>query len=294
VIGPAVGATLPLVFVNGERVPADGSHLSARDRGFTLADGLFETMRARRSVVFRLDRHLARLADGLRVMQIPEPRQLHLWLDQAVAGAGPADVSIRLTITRGPGAAGLTPPAVVTPTVVVAVGPMPQFPGEIYSAGLTAIIASGRRNARSMTAGLKTLSYTDAVIAWLEAQRAGTDEAIFLDEDGHCSEATASNLFIVLDGVLVTPPVTCAALPGITRATVLELVTLAGLRAEQRAFSREVLASAQEAFLTSSLRGIAPLRSVDGRHIGTGVPGDITTRLRSAYAALVDRECGAP
>jgi branched-chain amino acid aminotransferase len=292
-IGPVVRASLPLVFVNGECVPADGAHLSARDRGFTLADGLFETMRARRSVVFRMDRHLARLSDGLRVMQIPKPPQLHHWLEQAVADAGQADVSIRLTITRGPGAAGLTPPADVRPTVVVTVSPMPQFPAETYTTGLAAIIASGRRNARSMTAGLKTLSYTDAVIAWIEAQRAGADEAIFLDEDGHCSEATASNLFIVFDGVLVTPPVTCAALPGVTRATILELAAAAGVRAEQRAFSPDVLASAQEAFLTSSLRGIAPLRSVDGRTIGQGAAGELTTRLRSAYAALVDQECGA-
>jgi branched-chain amino acid aminotransferase len=292
VTGAAVDATLPLVFVNGERVPTDGSHLSVRDRGFTLADGLFETMRARRNVVFREARHLARLSDGLRVMQIPEPRHLRRWVEQAVAGAGRMDVSIRLTITRGAGAAGLTPPADVKPTVVVTVSPMPHFPAETYTRGLSAIIASGRRNAGSMTAGLKTLSYTDAVLAWLEAQRAGADEALFLDEHGHCSEATASNLFIVVEGGLVTPPVTCAALPGITRATILELAKLAGIRAEEREFSADVMASAQEAFLTSSLRGIAPLRSVDNRNIGRGAPGEVTTRLRSAYAALVDRECG--
>jgi branched-chain amino acid aminotransferase len=299
VTGPVTHASSPLVFVNGVRMPAEGAQVSARDRGFTLADGLFETMRARRSVVFRLERHLARLSNGLRVMQIPEPPQLRQLIHEALSDGSlavpePVDLSVRLTITRGPGAGGLTPPPDLSPTVVVTVTPMARIPPETYTLGLRAIIASGRRNARSITAGLKTLSYTDAVVAWLEAQRAGADEAIFLDEDGHCSEATASNLFVYDAGHLLTPPVTCAALPGITRAAVLELAIADGLRVEERAFGPERFASSDEVFLTSSLRGIAPVRSVGGVTIGSGTVGAVTTRLRAAYTALVDRESSAP
>ena len=298
-IGQVTQGSFPVVFVNGVRMPAEGVHVSARDRGFTLADGLFETMRVQGGLVFRLGHHLARLSNGLRVLQIPEPPQLRQLIQDALSDGSLAapdvgDLSVRLTITRGPGPGGLTPPPDVSPTVVVTVTPMPRFSQDTYTVGLRAIIGSGRRNARSITAGVKTLSYTDAVVAWLEAQRAGADEAIFLDEDGHCSEATASNLFICNAGHLLTPPVTCAALPGITRAAVLELASAEGLRVDERAFGPEQLASAQEAFLTSSLRGIAPVRSLDGAPIANGKAGAVTTRLRAAYAALVDRECSAP
>jgi branched-chain amino acid aminotransferase len=284
---------LPLVFVNGERAAVDAMSISPRDRGFTLADGLFETMRARRGRVFRLDQHLARLSDGLRAMAIPEPGELGRWVQDAVRRAGDADLSIRLTVTRGPGPGGLAPPAQVQPTVVVSVNAMPSFPAETYTIGLRAVVASGRRNAHSPTAGLKTLAYTDAVVTWLEAQRAGADEAIFLDTNGNCSEATASNLFIYRDGTVLTPPLRCAALPGVTRAAVIELAHAAGMRAEERAFGLETLTSADEVFLTSSLRGIAPVSSLDGHVFGTGTAGEITKRLMAAYLALVERECSA-
>ena len=290
-IGPVTVTPSSLVFVNGERCPADGTHVSARDRGFTLADGLFETMRARGGVIFRADQHLRRLCDGLRLIHIPEPPMLPSWLAQAAAAADPQEVSVRLTVTRGPGPGGLTPPEDLKPTVVIAVSSMPRFPESTYTAGLKATLARGRRNSRAMSAGLKTLAYTDAVLALIDAQRAGADEAIFLDEDGHCSEATASNLFICRDGVLRTPPTTCAALPGITRKTVLELAAAAGMRTDERAFGPAELTSADEVFLTSSLRGLAPVTNIDGRPIGSGVPGDVTRRLAAAYAELVEREC---
>src|SRR6266498_2452494 len=123
----ATSLPLPLVFVNGERTPFDAMSISPRDRGFTLADGLFETMRARRGGVFRLDQHLTRLSDGLRAMAIPEPAELRPWVQEAVRQAGHADLSIRLTVTRGPGPGGLAPPPQVQPTVVVSVNAMPAF-----------------------------------------------------------------------------------------------------------------------------------------------------------------------
>jgi branched-subunit amino acid aminotransferase/4-amino-4-deoxychorismate lyase len=143
-----------------------------------------------------------------------------------------------------------------------------------------------------MTVGLKTLAYADSVMALLDAQRRGADEAIFLDTDGHCSEATASNLFIYRDGTLLTPPVTCAALPGITRATVLELARATGIAAVEQSFGTADLSSAGEAFLTSSLRGIAPVAVVDGQRIGSTMPGTVTRQLTAAYHALVEQECG--
>jgi branched-chain amino acid aminotransferase len=283
---------LPAIFVNGVPQAEETSHISARDRGLTLGDGLFETMRASRGTIFKLDRHLDRLRRGLSMLAIPEAPALREWILSAVRAAADSDASVRLTVTRGPGPAGVAPPTDRQPTIIVAVNPLPSFPSEIYEVGLTATIASGRRNERAMTAGLKTLAYSDSIVAWIQAHKAGTDEALFLDTEGHCSEATASNLFIWTNGVLLTPPLSCAALPGITRSTVLDLARGLSIETLERPFGHTELIGADEAFLTSSLRGIAPLVEVDDVAIGGGVPGALTRRFADAYAALVAEYCG--
>jgi branched-chain amino acid aminotransferase len=279
--------------VNGEwRLPTV-PHLSARDRGFTLADGVFETMRVYDGAVFRLDRHLARLARALAALDIPVQPELRDWVLNAVRQVGGGHVSVRLTVTRGSDAGGVAPPVEPRPTVIVAVNPLAEFPAAVYDVGLTAHVASGRRNEHAMTAGLKTLAYTDAVAAWIEARRAGADEAFFLDTEGHCSEATSSNLFVWTGSTLVTPPISCGALPGITREAVLELASGIGLSSAERVLELEELLGAEEAFLTSTLRGIAPLVRVGGHPIGRGNPGARTRRLTEVYEALLVRECHA-
>lgn len=280
-----------MIWINGTRQPDEGPHISARDRGLTLADGLFETVRVHDGVVFRLARHLARLRHGLDRLGIPEPEGLEATITEALRESGPRDASIRMTITRGVGPAGLAPPAEVVPTAIVAVAPMPAFPAALYDEGLRAQVASGRRNEHAPTAGLKTTAYTDAVIALAEAARAGAAEALFLDTEGHCSEATASNLFVWTGRTLLTPPRSCGALPGITREAVLDLAEMLGVPAEERTFGLEVLVGAQEAFLTSSLRGLAPLVAVGPAVIGRGAVGPLTRQLIGSYADLVQREC---
>jgi branched-chain amino acid aminotransferase len=286
----------PVLWVNGTSSSIDQPHIAATDRGMTLSDGLFETMRAHDGVAFRLDRHLARLGGGLDRLSISAPATLRDWVLGALADAhqrasAGAVASVRLTVTRGPGPGGLTPPRDPAPTVIITINPMPAFPASTYEKGLTAVVATGRRNERAESTGLKTLAYTDAVIALLAAQRAGADEALFLDTEGHCSEATASNLFVFTGDALLTPPVSCGALPGITRATVIELAAALGVPTVERAFGVEVLLAAREAFLTSSLRGIAPLVRLDASRLGDGHPGPCTRDIARAYAALVAREC---
>ena len=283
---------LPAVWVNGSRQTAGGLHVSARDRGFTLADGVFETMRVHHGRVFRLDRHLSRIQGALAALEIPPPPELCEWVLAAVPEASFGSASMRLTVTRGIGPAGLAPPADVQPTVIVSVSPFPTFPAGLYDRGLSVRVASGRRNEHALTSRLKTIAFTESIAALLEARRAGADDAILLDTAGHCSEGTSSNLFVRAGGVLVTPPVTCAALPGITRSAVLEIAAAQGIRAVEREFGRDELITAEEAFLTSSLRGIAPVVRVDGHVIGGGSPGKITLQVAAAYAELVERECG--
>jgi branched-subunit amino acid aminotransferase/4-amino-4-deoxychorismate lyase len=144
-----------------------------------------------------------------------------------------------------------------------------------------------------MTAGLKTLAYTDNIAALAQARRAGADDALFLDTEGHLCEATASNLFICTNGVIITPATSCGALPGITRAAVIELARAAGNAVQERVVHADELAGADEAFLTSSVRELVPLVRVNGTPVGSGAPGPITRRLRSAYAQLVETERAA-
>lgn len=265
--------------------------VSARDRGLTLGDGVFETMRMVSAVVFRLDAHLARLERGLERLGIPTPSELRHWLSLAIAEAGALDGRVRLTVTRGPGPAGVAPPARPNPTVIIAVGDRPHFSPSIYEAGLSAWVASGRRNEHAAGAGIKSLGYSEAILALREAQRHGADDAIVLNTSGHCAEASAANLFIVRGGRVRTPPLSCGVLAGITRAVVLELASTAQMAADETPFGLEELATADEAFLTSSLRGLAPLVRVGGEPIGSGAPGSVTRELMARYAAAVATEC---
>jgi branched-chain amino acid aminotransferase len=283
----------PAIWVNGDREPPSVLHVSALDRGLTLADGVFETMYMRGGVPFRLDRHLERLSRGLAALEIAEPRELRQWVMAAVRAANPRDAALRVTVTRGIGPAGVVPSTerVVHPTTIVVVSDLPLFPPHIYEHGLSAHVVSGRRNERAMTAGLKTLSYTDTVAALLEARGSGADEALFLDMADHCSEASASNLFALIGSALVTPPLTCGALPGITRAAIMELAASQRITTSERPFGIDELVGVDEAFLTSSLRGVTPLVRVGMQPLGEGRVGPLTRNLMDAYAALVDREC---
>lgn len=287
-----VAAPQSLVWIDGEPRPDSGPHISGRDRGLTLGDGVFETMRVRGGTVFRLERHLARLTRALAALEIPTPGELREWVTRAAKRAD-GETSIRLTVTRGTGSSGVAPPVPSRPTVILSAGPMPTFPSSLYTAGLAAHVASGRRNEYAMTAGLKTLAYVDAVAGLLEARRAGAEEALFLDTQGHCSEATASNIFAWTGKELITPPLSCGVLPGITREAVLELARAEGMPVAERAFGLDELTAAAEVFLTSSLRGLAPVVRLNGQPIGRAIPGSRSQHLSTAYLALVDRECTA-
>jgi branched-chain amino acid aminotransferase len=282
-----------MFWLNGVQRSVDEPQLSPLDRGFTLADGLFETMRARGGTIFRLDAHLDRLCVGARLLGIPSPPGLrdHVAAASRTAFTGGYEhASVRLTLTRGPAPPGLAPPPHPAPTVALAIAPLTS-PGE--SRAIVATMASARRNEHALTSGMKTLAYTESVIALAQARAAGADDAIFLDTAGHISEATASNFFAVIGGMLVTPPLSCGVLPGITRAAVLELAPTLGIAVAEREIPEPELATATELFLTSSIREIAPLVRIASTAIGTGRPGAITQRLIAAYATLVRDECGA-
>lgn len=277
------------LWVNGRQTAPDASSLSALDRGFTLADGLFETMRVQDGVVFRLNAHIDRLCSGARLLGIPLPTGLREQVALAARDEGEyRNASIRLTVSRGVAPPGLAPPAHPEPTVTIVAHPIarPRVPAPIVAA-----MARGRRNEYALTTAVKTLAYTESIVALAQARAAGADDAIFLDTAGHVSEGAASNLFAVIDDVLVTPPLSCGVLPGVTRAAVLELARTLGIGAAEREIAEPELAAASEIFLTSSIREIAPVVRIATTAVGSGLNGPVTVRMVEAYRALVRLEC---
>jgi branched-chain amino acid aminotransferase len=270
------------VWLDGALVDEEAARVPVSDHGFLVGDGVFETLRVYRGVPFALDEHLQRLRDSMEAMRLAPLRatELEAAAREVLSANRLTEARMRITVTSGAGPAGLTrgpgPPTVL----VVALPVMPWPPTS------RAMVSRVRRDEHSPLAGVKTTSLAESVIAFAEARAAGADEALFLNLAGELCEATTANVFVVRDGVAATPPLAAGCLAGITRAHVLEL------GAVERPLSREDLAHADEAFLTSSTREIQPLVAVDGRPVGSGEPGPVTSRLAAGYAAMLDTRLG--
>jgi branched-chain amino acid aminotransferase len=286
------------VWVNGALASADAAHLSAFDRGFQLGDAVFETLRARAGRATELDQHLARLrssADGLAIT-LPASTEADIAagisdLLRAEDLAGPdGDAAIRITASRGPFfGRGLLPPADAEPkpTVVVQAWPVPPPPAGHIEQGIRLISSAVRRDPSSPLGRLKTTSRADHVYARLEAKRAGADDALFLTVDGHLSEATSANIFLVTGRDLATPSLDCGILAGTTRDWILGWAARVGLEPVETLLLPADLTTADEAFLSSSVAGILPVTAFDDHPVGSGRPGTWTLRARSDREAFV-------
>jgi branched-subunit amino acid aminotransferase/4-amino-4-deoxychorismate lyase len=303
--GPSPADGPSHVWVDGRVLPADGAHVSAFDRGFQLGDGIFETLRARGGRATELDEHLARLGRSAAGLDIDLPADIDDRIRAGIARVleiegldGPAaDASVRITVTRGAfRGRGLLPPAAagpagaMAPTIVIQAWPIsPPPPGHLTD-GLHLVASAIRRDPENPLATLKTTSRADFVHARLEARRAGADDALFLTTDGHLSEGTSANVFLVRGDELATPDLACAILPGTTRSWVLGWALRAGLRPVEGWLTTRELAEADEAFLCSSVAGILPVTTFEGRPIGSGRPGPITLRARADREAFIRGE----
>ena len=193
------------------------------------------------------------------------------------------EAAVRLSISRGvPKRRGLLPEPEPNPSMVIHAEPFTGYPAELYERGARAVISGIRRNEHSPLARIKSLNYLDNVLARNEAETRGADDAMLLNTAGDLACASAANLFLLLDGTLVTPSVTSGALPGTVRELVTaELAPRVGLEVVERKVRPQELRAADEVFLTSALLGILPLTEVDALPIGTGEPGPISTKLRT-------------
>ena len=295
------------IWLDGELRQANEPHLTVFDRGFQLGDGVFETLRARGGTSTELAEHLARLrrsADGLGIeLPADTERQIEAGIAALLAAEGldgaDGDASIRVTVSRGDyRARGLLPTGGDhRPTMAIQAWPVLPPPPDHLSRGLHLVASSVRRDPENPLAALKTTSRADYVFARLEARRAGADDALFLTIDGHLSEATSANLFLIRATTagpeLATPALACAILPGTTRSWILAWAAGAGLHPMEGWLTTRDLAEADEAFVSSSVAGILPVTRFEGVAIGAGVPGPWTMRAREAREAFI-RRAAAP
>jgi branched-chain amino acid aminotransferase len=243
-------------FVNGEVTPAAGARVSVLDHGFTVADGVFETLLLSHGAAFALDRHLVRLANSARGLGIdcPSSEMVAEAVRQTLAANATIDHGrLRITVTSGNGPLG-SDRGGAQPTLVVTLAPTPRWP-ETTSAVLIPWI----KNERSPLVGLKTTSYAENVMALEFAHNLGFSEALMCDSQGRLSEGTGSNIFLVRDGELITPDVHTGLLKGITRDLVIECAQTLGLKVSFDDTTANQLATVSEAFLTSSTRNVHPI-----------------------------------
>ena len=283
-----------IVYFNGKLVPLSQVSISPLDYGFLYGYGLFETMRAYGGRVFRLDKHLSRLTGSAEKLGIPA---ITLDLKEVVTSTLEAnklsDARIRITVSIGEG--GMAPDTCQCrkPTVLVVAEHYKPHPESVYKAGFKAIVSSLVRYSHSPLSGIKSANYLENMLAKQEASAAGADEALRLNEKGSIAEASMSNIFLIADGKLITPPLESGILPGITREAVIELSSQLDISATERDITLKELFQTQEAFLTNSLIEIMPLTKIDDKPIASGKPGVVTERLRAKYKRLVMYETGA-
>lgn len=267
------------VFVNDKLIQIGDPAVTAIDRGLTLGDGLFETVAVLGGAPQNLAAHLLRLRRGQKTLRFTETideAKVVSALGRLMKSNNIKDGVLRITVTRGPAVRGLVPSGAGTPSLIVTC--TEGLPSEDPVSAM--IATSTRRNEFSPLAGIKSLCYLDGILALMEAQASGADEALMLNSQGALAEASAANLFLVVGGELLTPRLEDGAMPGLMREIVMGAL---GAR-EERLYESDLFGS-DEAFLTNSL-SIRPILRVNDRAIGDGRVGTVTTN--------VQKLCGIP
>jgi branched-chain amino acid aminotransferase len=278
------------IFIDGKMVNERDAKVSVFDHGLLYGDGVFEGIRAYNGRVFKLREHIDRLFYSAKAILLDLPMS-HAELCQATIETCRAnrlkDAYIRLIVTRGVGTLGLNPRSCKKPSVIIIAGKIQVYPAEMYARGMDIVTVPTVRNLHSaVNPAIKSLNYLNNILAKIEANNAGVEEAVILNSQGYVAEGTADNLFIVKHGALFTPPLSAGALYGITRATVIELAEQSGIKVTEPNLTRYDLFNADECFVTGTGAEIMPVVKIDGRVVGTGKPGPLTLKLTEEYHAL--------
>lgn len=275
------------LYLNGEYLPLEQGRVSVEDRGFQFGDGVYEVIRVYRGKPFRLAKHLARLEQSVKGIELPLPeppakieeicRRLTQGLEEA---------QIYLQVTRGAAPRMHAFPPDVRPTFVAYARAVQRPPDDRVT---TLKSVTDDRWGRCH---LKTICLLANILGKQQASKAGCDEGLFVRDDGTVTEGTSSNAFFLRGGALFTHPADHRILNGVTREAVLEISRQQGVRVRHQAVTLAEAMAAEEAFVTGTLTEITPAVAIDGKPVGTGKPGPVTIKLRAAYRDLTVRECG--
>lgn len=278
------------VYIDGKFYDEANAKISVFDHGLLYGDGVFEGIRAYNGRIFKLKEHIDRLFRSARAIMLDVPLS-HAQMSRAVVESCRKnklrDGYIRVVVTRGVGTLGLNPKSCKKATVIVIAGSIQVFPPEMYARGMEiATVATTRNLVSALNPAIKSLNYLNNIMAKIEANNAGVDEALMLNAEGFVAECSVENIFIVSGKQLFTPPLSAGALYGITRQTVIELAREAGLQVTEPNLTRYDLFCADECFVTGTGAEIMPVTKIDGRVIANGKPGPTTQRLIAKYRAL--------
>jgi branched-chain amino acid aminotransferase len=285
------------IYLDGKFVPEADAKVSVFDHGLLYGDGIFEGIRFYNGRVFRLEEHLERLWDSARsiCLEIPMGRgEMTEALLETIRKNDLREGYIRLIVTRGVGNLGLNPAQCKRPSVIIIATTIALYPKEVCENGLTVVTCATRRTSpAALNPAVKSLNYLNNVMARIEANLAGADEALMLNEAGNVAECTADNVFIIKRGQIFTPPIAAGALRGITRSVVFDIAAELGMKITETDITRHDVFIADECFLTGTAAEVIPVVKADGRTIGIGKPGSITTRLITRFREMT-RATGTP
>jgi len=281
-----------LVYIDGEYYPKSEAKISVFDHGFLYGDGVFEGIRAYNGIVFKLKEHIDRLYSSARAIMLKIPLSKEEMIEAVLETLRKNDLRdayIRLVVTRGIGDLGLDPRKCPKPSVIIIAVPLLRlYDEEKRRQGISMIVSWTRRDPVDATSHeIKSLNYLNSILAKIEANNAGADEALILDANGYICEATGENIFIVKNGKLYTPPRTSGALPGITAGVIKRIAKNLGYEVIERNLTVTELYEADEAFLTGTGAEIMPIREVNKRKIGEGKMGPITEKILEEFKRIV-------
>jgi D-alanine transaminase len=272
----------PVVYLNGEFLALSKAHISVLDRGFTFGDGVYEVIPAYGKNLFRMQHHLQRLDDSLAAIKINNPLTEKQWLqliEQLIKNNSYDDQSVYLQVTRGVAPRDHSFPQKESPTVFMMTSPQEKQPSEMSVTGISAVTLEDNR---WKNCHIKSISLLANVLLRQEALDKGAQEAILV-RDGYATEGAASNLFIVQKDCLITPPKGPLLLPGITRDLIVEIAKQQNFCLKEQNISETELLNAQEIWVTSSTKEIAPVTRLNDKIIGTGKPGPHWLKMMQAY-----------
>lgn len=283
-----------IVYVNGRITSADEAVVPVFDHGFLYGEGVYETLRTYHRRPFLFDAHMARLRRSAQMIALAVPQSDTDLLDAVENTMTPCladELYVRILLTRGIGDLSYNISATPTPSLVIIVKPLSTFPDRNYTHGIRLSIVGIRRNhPQTLNPLIKSNNLLNNALAMQEAHRRGAEEALMLNQAGHVVECSQSNVFIVKDGHVATPPLSAGLLPGITRQLVLELAKAANLDVEERLFLADEVLAADEVFITGTTREITPVSSIDETPIARGLPGPVTQRLMAAFRRETGQE----